>query len=56
MWAGADLCDTDSSQKQLRSTTQSHDYGDGCSGVSDELGSNLPFLKAYRATTIIYSK
>lgn len=57
MWAGTDLCDTGSSQKQLRSTTQSHDGDDGCVKVSDEqLGSNLLAPETYWASTIIYRK
>jgi hypothetical protein len=57
MWAGTDLCDAGSSQKQLRSTTQSHDGDGGCLKMSDDqLGSNLPVLEAYRASTIIYRK
>jgi hypothetical protein len=56
MWAGTDLCDTGSSQKQLRSTTQSH-VDDGCLEVSDDqLGSNLPALEVYWASTTIYRK
>jgi hypothetical protein len=45
MWTGIDLCNTGSSQKKLRSTTQSHDGDGGCMKVSDDqLGSNLPAL------------
>jgi hypothetical protein len=46
MWAGIDLCNTGSSQKELCSTTQSHDGDGGCMKVmsDDQLGSNLPAL------------
>lgn len=57
MWTGVDLCDTDSSQKQLRSTTQSHDGDDECWDVSDEqVETNLPSRKALWASTVIYRK
>jgi hypothetical protein len=57
MWAGIDLCNAGSSQKELRSATQSHDGDGGCMKMSnDQLGSNLSTMQADWASTIIYRK